>query len=85
MKKISIFKLQGQEVLWALSLTPNGAMYAQMYQVILNVRASSDNSVRAKLVNLVMKVVDVCAVRLHLADCLGYEIEVPVFWEGASA
>lgn len=85
MKKISIFKLQAHEVIWALSLTPNGAMYAQIYQVTLNVRASADHSVRSKLVNLVMKVVDVFAVRLHLADCLGYEIEVPVFWNGASA
>lgn len=82
MKQVSIFKLHGPEVLWALSLTVNGHMYAKIYLMILEIQERLDDSVRSMALNLVLKIVDVFAVRLHIADQLGYQVNVPLFWNG---
>ncbi|MGP1715762.1 MAG: hypothetical protein ACTS9Y_01160 [Methylophilus sp.] len=80
MKKINIFKLHGQEVLWALSQTVDGAAYAKIYMLILAIQSRTDHSFKTKALNLFMKTLDVFAIRLHIADQLGYEISVPDFW-----
>ena len=85
MKKISIFKLHGQEVLWALNQTQNAQFHMRIYLLILELQKQPNKSFRSYITNFALRVFDVFVVRLHIVEQFGtYEITVPEFWTASA-